>query len=279
MTSPSPAPVIDNHPLGFWAAPRSWFRLIYAVWFDQRWYWQQVRPHLQNQRLAWRLLIQTILGSFCLSCGFIAIPIAALWATRSLLHIYEGSFRLGAIFILCIPLAFGLLGGFFHRPERGIPLAAASVSYSLAYSIIVPIALLVLLTVPIDTNLEFSAHTAALPFGLGLALPNLEALGIVLGLSEVLTKGELTWNNRKPIRVPSGPIWRTVFGSIWFVTLILRGVGAILTDWRYSMSGIWFLILLISSLVSLAAGELFVASLAMRQIESDELRRKLAKPQ
>jgi len=181
--------------------------------------------------------------------------------------------------MLCIPLALGFLGGLLHRPERGIPLAAASLGYSLAYSIIVPIALLVLLTVPIDPELQLPAHTAALPFGLGLALPSLEALGVVLGLSEVVTKGELTWNNRKPIRVPSSPMWRTVFGSIWFVTLILRGVGAILTDWRYSMSDVWFLTLLISSFVSLAAGELFAASLAMRQIESDELRRQLANPQ
>jgi hypothetical protein len=40
---------------------------VYAVWVDQVWYWQNVRPRLRDQKQAWGFLMQGILGTMVVS--------------------------------------------------------------------------------------------------------------------------------------------------------------------------------------------------------------------
>lgn len=52
-----------SSPLLQWWWPGQWLRLVYAVWVDQRWYWEQVRPLLDQPRRRWLLTAQALIGA------------------------------------------------------------------------------------------------------------------------------------------------------------------------------------------------------------------------
>ncbi|HEY0601725.1 MAG TPA: hypothetical protein VGD58_02380 [Herpetosiphonaceae bacterium] len=54
-------PQINTLPYWWW--PGQWLRIVYAVWFDQRWYWQYVRPLMEEPRRHRALTLQALLGT------------------------------------------------------------------------------------------------------------------------------------------------------------------------------------------------------------------------
>jgi hypothetical protein len=38
--------------------PLNWLKLLYVAWFDQAWYWRNVRPRLRGRRQGWSYLLQ-----------------------------------------------------------------------------------------------------------------------------------------------------------------------------------------------------------------------------
>jgi hypothetical protein len=46
-----------------WWWPGQWLHIVYGVWIDQLWYWQNVRPRLHNWKPRCGILVQGILGS------------------------------------------------------------------------------------------------------------------------------------------------------------------------------------------------------------------------
>ena len=53
----------EINTLPYWWWPGQWLRIVYAVWVDQRWYWQYVRPLLDEPRRRRALTAQALLGT------------------------------------------------------------------------------------------------------------------------------------------------------------------------------------------------------------------------
>jgi hypothetical protein len=54
--------------LSRWWWPGQWLRIVWAVWTDQLWYWQNVLPQLQGKRAA-SFFFQALFGSGILAIG------------------------------------------------------------------------------------------------------------------------------------------------------------------------------------------------------------------
>ena len=46
-----------------WWWPGHWLRIVYSVWFDQLWYWENIRPCLSEKYASYKLLISGMFGS------------------------------------------------------------------------------------------------------------------------------------------------------------------------------------------------------------------------
>jgi hypothetical protein len=49
--------------LSRWWSPGQWLHIVYGVWVDQVWYWQNVRPRFSNRRQRVSICIQGLLGT------------------------------------------------------------------------------------------------------------------------------------------------------------------------------------------------------------------------
>jgi hypothetical protein len=63
-----------------WWRPDGWLRLIYGVWANQLWYWQHVRPLLDDPRQRKRIFVQAVLGTIVVTLALSLIPIYILTA-------------------------------------------------------------------------------------------------------------------------------------------------------------------------------------------------------
>lgn len=61
-----------------WWRPDGWFRLIYGVWANQLWYWQHVRPSLDDPQQRKRIFVQAVLGTLAVTLALSLIPIYIL---------------------------------------------------------------------------------------------------------------------------------------------------------------------------------------------------------
>jgi len=52
-----------GNTLSRWWWPGQWLHIVYGVWVDQGWYWQNVRPQLSDWKRGWGILVQGILGT------------------------------------------------------------------------------------------------------------------------------------------------------------------------------------------------------------------------
>ncbi len=54
-----------------WWSPSRWLSIVYGIWFDQRRYWQAIRPRLQ--KYWWLVVLQGLLGSLLMCLGLMAV--------------------------------------------------------------------------------------------------------------------------------------------------------------------------------------------------------------
>jgi hypothetical protein len=110
-------------PLSRWWWPGQWLRIVYAVWVDQAWYWQNVRPRLHGRSQGWGIFVQVSLGTW------LAVAIGELILNMLLLAI-------GSPLLDWQPLSTLLIGGelmavSFATTDRrfglawGVPIMAA----------------------------------------------------------------------------------------------------------------------------------------------------------
>jgi hypothetical protein len=55
----------EEKKLAKWWWPGQWLRIVYSIWLDQLWYWQNVRPQLYGLS-GWKLFVQAMLGTLLL---------------------------------------------------------------------------------------------------------------------------------------------------------------------------------------------------------------------
>lgn len=73
-----PNTVINTLPYWWW--PGQWLRIVYAVWIDQRWYWEHVRPLLEEPRRRRVLTFQALLGTALIAVALnIALYSGLVW--------------------------------------------------------------------------------------------------------------------------------------------------------------------------------------------------------
>jgi hypothetical protein len=58
-----------------WWWPGNWLRIVWGVWVDQLWYWQYVRPCLDDRRQSWRIFLQGMLGTLLVTPIYAAMVI------------------------------------------------------------------------------------------------------------------------------------------------------------------------------------------------------------
>ncbi len=82
-------------PLTRWWWPGQWLHIVYGVWIDQLWYWQNVRPRLRDLQQGWKILSQGFLGAILASLFFSGIIGGMLSIVR--VHVYLETLVQGAI--------------------------------------------------------------------------------------------------------------------------------------------------------------------------------------
>ena len=56
-----------------WWWPGQWLHIVYGVWIDQLWYWQNVRPRLRGRTQGWKIFVQGMLGTALIGLAFAVI--------------------------------------------------------------------------------------------------------------------------------------------------------------------------------------------------------------
>ncbi len=59
-------------PFACWWWPGQWLHIVYGIWIDQLWYWQNMRPRLHGRTKGWGIWAQGMLGA-----GIIGFALAA----------------------------------------------------------------------------------------------------------------------------------------------------------------------------------------------------------
>ena len=67
-----------NDTLVRWWWPGQWLRIVYSVWFDQAWYWRNVRPRLHGRAQGWEIFVQGMLGTAIVALAVVAVTGALL---------------------------------------------------------------------------------------------------------------------------------------------------------------------------------------------------------
>ena len=129
MHSKTPKQDNDNI-LSPWWWPIYWLRIVYSIWFDQLWYWDNVEPQLKDKQRRKTIFVQSILGTFIVTSAisFVIVSLLAItsvqidlkWALLGffsgmlgsiLLTVGEGENKVVDVAILGINL--GVLGSLF----------------------------------------------------------------------------------------------------------------------------------------------------------------------
>ncbi len=59
-------------PFARWRWPGLWLHIVYGVWIDQLWYWQNMRHRIYGRTKGWGVWVQGMLGA-----GIAGIALAA----------------------------------------------------------------------------------------------------------------------------------------------------------------------------------------------------------
>ncbi len=158
-------------PLARWWWPGQWLYIVYGIWIDQLWYWQNVRPRLRG-RLGGPLYIQGMLG-------------ATLVVTFATLAIVVLSSIAGAEIhwnTLVMSVTLGLIGsivlGMMRVIDQGL---SASLIYGVTLSIVVSTLLVIFSGSLDDTVLKLQSSAVSVIWGV--------FWGIAFSIARYLIKG------------------------------------------------------------------------------------------
>lgn len=97
-----------------WWRPGNWLRLVYGVWADQLWYWQNVRPRMGDWGRGWRIYLQAMLGTALVALALLALLGGLLSAAG-----VSVNWTL-LILTLGVSLALGLLAGLLGKASVAV---------------------------------------------------------------------------------------------------------------------------------------------------------------
>jgi hypothetical protein len=99
--------------LDCWWSPGQWFRIVYGVWIDQLWYWQNVRPHLRGRTQGWGIFAQALLGTSLLA-AMIVLGISQLLISQNIPinpAFMAVGFGISLVIVILIGGMAGMIGG------------------------------------------------------------------------------------------------------------------------------------------------------------------------
>lgn len=125
----------SNSTLTHWWWPGQWLRIVYSIWFDQLWYWENIRPHLGDCRTGWKFFIQALLGT-ALSALFLVALAGSAIQLLGIQFEWDLMFR-GTAFSLLFGLFLGIVSGDNHDIHNKIViLVTQSFGFIIFFSII-----------------------------------------------------------------------------------------------------------------------------------------------
>lgn len=159
--------------LARWWWPGQWLRIVWSVWVDQKWYWQNVYPRLENRRRGWGIFVQTWLGAMLIALCLLVI--------RSIIVGGLGMETIKSGFTL---IRLGRLLGYFTLVAFGIKLlfgTVVGVPFSALYIVVLAVyTLCYVFTVDIERSWPVL-------FVLYLML------GFSFGVFQTVSKGYMEW--------------------------------------------------------------------------------------
>jgi hypothetical protein len=173
--------------LSRWWWPGQWLGIVYGAWFDQRWYWEEVRPRL-NQQGGWLIYLQGVLGTLLMA-----------------LLLVVGSGLVMRLFGWRLPWFLMLMG-----MGVGIGLALLTLKLGLTHS------MGLVLTWGLWLGVALGLVFPLVPLFYGLQVTNMlivpllvsyavigTSMGLVSGVGQILQRGELvdTWQFRLTLAV------------------------------------------------------------------------------
>jgi len=202
--------------LARWWWPGQWLRIVWSVWVDQKWYWENVYPRLENRRREWGIFVQTWLGAMliALCLQLIGFLIAGSLGMEAVQDEFTLARLLGLVGILAL-LSFGmnLLWG-----------AVEEVPFSAVY--IIAIAVYVLCDVfLVDIEGSWPVYFV-LCLMLGLAVGIFRTVqGGYMERNEVFVGAFLIFVILDGIDVPAAPDWFLSLLSKFALAFILGSAG------------------------------------------------------
>lgn len=157
--------------LNKWWWPGQWLRIVWAVWVDQLWYWQNLRPWLQGKREA-SFFVQALFGGNIF--GLILVAVIALIVETAGIHVAWEVWVAGFLIGMIVTVLWGGAATLFNGASFGV---SACAIYGVLYPVIFSAFL---------GGLDSGASTLFLICG-GISL--FFALGIGNNLYNVIKKG------------------------------------------------------------------------------------------
>ncbi len=104
-------------PLARWWWPGQWLHIVYGIWVDQLWCWQNVWPKLSDRRQVWSIFLQSWLGS-------VIVTLLLLGVTLGIMGTNLGKVRwqawVGLVAYTVIILGFSIAETIKGRVEKGV---------------------------------------------------------------------------------------------------------------------------------------------------------------
>jgi hypothetical protein len=273
----------DGRPLEPAWSPLSWLRIVYAVWFDQLWYWREIRPRLHGKTVSWPLVAQAYAGSL-LGALALQLPPLAIWAALDVR--IDGFSLVVPPIVLVFSLLYVLGPGQKRSPAYALVAAAViPLGFGLGLGIAISAGMLVYDAVPppLDPDL---ARLGLQPRLRGLELHNLylivqcTVLGLMLGYAS-LEQGRFEWRKGRPAWLPSGAGAALSFLALWVGLVMLSGAATALSSSDYRelpAYTTWRILKLFAGILAMFPGVYFGAIMVARQVRDPEERRRLANP-
>lgn len=232
------------------------FAILYAAWFNQRWYWQQVRPHLLDTWMRWTILVHILVATFLVA--LLLALIACAGGVLSGVTIVWGNLLPGVFIglgLTSISLWWGV--------RYGIPwIASAGLCLSTACGL--------LFTLPLGVLDQPTTLRDLIPATVIYAIIG-ALLGISVTLPIVLIRGEISAHVRHS----------SMFSSMVGTIILLAGF-IFFSSFPYDPDLLRFLVLPISiPVLWLTSGmSVYICHWwAIRQVNDADRRRYLARPE
>jgi len=224
--------------LSRWWWPGQWLRIVYGVWIDQLWYWQNVRPRLRGRLRGWGIWTQGMLGAGLTAFAVVAI-IGVVSSVAGIQVKWQFLFPTVAMGIVA-GMVFGMLGLIIGITTSMVVGMAGCLCFGVLLGVLI-------LRVGVNSDVILGTGQSAT----SLRLVGVGLIAVSAGLTRVLVEGR-RWNLLESLL-------GAVFAGLVFGQMMRIGEGI-------AAAAIFIL--------GIVAGERW----ATRQVPDDESRRRLANP-